>query len=69
LDLGYRLVGQSVEVFETRPFWRDASKTMENPVARATYVKAGRYWKIYWHRADLKWHRCDPHPSQPGSFD
>jgi hypothetical protein len=25
-------------------------------------VRARKIWKIYWKRADLKWHRYDPHP-------
>lgn len=35
---------------------------MESPVAKATYVKAQKIWKVYWQRADLKWHRYDPDP-------
>jgi len=33
---------------------------MEHAVAKATYIKSRRIWKIYWMRADLKWHRYDP---------
>ena len=40
LDLGYRLSGQSVEIFEIRPVW-----------------------KVYWMRADLKWHSYGPVPT------
>jgi len=56
LDLGYRLKGQSVEIFEIRPDWRDHAKKMEEPVAKATYVRSQNVWKIFWQRADLKWH-------------
>jgi len=63
LDLGFRLEAQSVEIFEVRPDWRDPSERMENPVAKATYVKRAAEWRIYWQRADLKWHRYDPHPT------
>jgi hypothetical protein len=62
LDLGFRVHGQSVEIFETRPYWLDPTETIENPVAKATYVKSSRIWKVYWQRADLKWHRYDPNP-------
>lgn len=62
LDLGFRLEGQSVEIFEVRPYWRDSSERIEKPVAKATYVKRASEWRIYWQRADLKWHRYDPHP-------
>ena len=33
---------------------------MEHSVAKATYVKTQRIWKIYWQRADLKWHGYEP---------
>ena len=31
----------------------------EKPI-KATYVKATNTWKVYWLRADLKWHRYEP---------
>ena len=63
LDYGYRLKNQSVEIFEIRPKWRNPNEYMEHPVAKATFVKTEKKWKIYWQRADLKWHRYDPNPS------
>jgi hypothetical protein len=63
LDLGFRLEGQSIEIFEIRPDWQDPNEKMENPVAKATYVKRAEEWRVYWQRADLKWHRYEPHPS------
>jgi hypothetical protein len=61
LDLGSRVKGQTVEIFEIRPVWRGkAGEKMESPVAKATYVKARRIWRIFWQRADLKWHSYEP---------
>lgn len=62
VDLGYRIEGQSVEIFEIRPHWRHTGEKIEEPVAKATYVKTQKVWKVYWQRADLKWHRYDPAP-------
>ncbi|MDC1287827.1 DUF3024 domain-containing protein [Gammaproteobacteria bacterium] len=31
-------------------------------MAKATYVKKEGNWKIYWMRADMKWHRYEPVP-------
>lgn len=62
LDFGYRIEGQSLELFEIRPRWDDPSKMMEEAIAKATYVSSRNIWKIYWQRADLKWHRYDPQP-------
>ena len=62
LDLGYRVKDQSVEIFEIRPIWDNPAKKIEEPVAKAMYVKTQKIWKVYWQRADLKWHRYDPDP-------
>jgi hypothetical protein len=62
LDLGIRQEGQSVEIFEIRPRWDNPQEKMENPIAKATYVKNQAIWKVYWQRADLKWHLYEPHP-------
>ena len=62
LDLNFRIKGQNVEIFEVRPQWREPEKIMEHPVAKATYVKTQGIWKVYWMRADLKWHGYEPHP-------
>ena len=60
LDLGYRIKGQSVEIFEIRPDWRNPAEKMETPVAKATFVRTQDSWRIYWMRRDLKWHGYEP---------
>ncbi|PWI32227.1 hypothetical protein DI392_16250 [Vibrio albus] len=60
LDINYRISGQSVEIFEIRPDWKDPSIIHEHPIAKTTYVKTANNWKIYWMRADLKWHGYEP---------
>ena len=62
LDLGFRVAGQSVEIFEIRPRWDNPKVTLEHAVAKATYVKAEAVWRVYWQRRDLRWHRYDPVP-------
>lgn len=68
LDVGYRISGQSVEIFEIRPRFRQPSKQMEHPVAKATFVRTRAVWKVFWMRADLKWHGYDP-VSTVGTID
>ncbi len=63
LDFGYRIENQSVELFEIRPNWRSPEEKIEIPIAKATYVKKEKYWKIYWQRQDLKWHSYAPVPT------
>ena len=62
VDLSYRISGQSVELFEIRPLWNNPNEKIEEPIAKATYVKTQKLWKVYWQRADLKWHRYEPDP-------
>lgn len=69
LDLGYRIEGQSVEIFEVRSQWRDPSQKTETPVAKATFVKAQNCWKIFWQRSDLKWHGYEPAPKAKSLTD
>ena len=70
LDIGFRFANQSIVLFEVRPRWDKPQEKMEHPVAKATYSKVQQVWKVYWMRADLKWHRYDPAPQvgQLGSF-
>jgi hypothetical protein len=60
LDIGFRVSGQSVEIFETRPAWRRPGETIEHSVAKATFVRTQAVWKVFWQRADLKWHSYSP---------
>lgn len=62
LDLTFRIEGQSVIIYEIREVWNQPGKKLESPISKATYVKSTNTWKIYWQRADLKWHRYDPTP-------
>jgi len=62
LDLGYRIDGNSILIFEISPLWNNPEKIIEVPVAKTTYVKKNDVWKIYWQRADLKWHGYKPDP-------
>ena len=63
LDLGFRLSGQVVEIFEIRPIRNNLEEKMEHSIAKATYVKTRAVWKVYWMRADLKWHSYAPVPT------
>ena len=62
LDISYRLTDQSIEIFEITPSWKDPAIKMETLVAKTTYVKSQKIWKIYWHKSDMKWHSYEPEP-------
>lgn len=58
LDIGYSIENQSIIVHEDRRLY-DGSRMIE-PVAKAMWVKTQRAWKVFWMRADLRWHRYEP---------
>lgn len=62
LDLGYEIEGQSIILNEIRPNWRDPSKIESRGYAKATFIKSKAIWRIYWKRADNKWHLYKPSP-------
>ena len=62
LDIAFRVAGQSVEIFEIRPRWNKPDEKLEHSVAKATFVKTQVAWRVYWQRADLKWHSYEPAP-------
>ena len=62
VDLSYRIKDQSIEIFEIRPRWNEPDQKIEEMVAKTTYVKKNGLWKVYWQRADMKWHSYEPMP-------
>jgi len=62
LDFGYRIAGHSVELFEIRPQWDRPEIKRERSFAKATFVRTRGIWRVFWMRADLKWHGYDPAP-------
>ncbi|MFO0962653.1 MAG: DUF3024 domain-containing protein [Phycisphaerales bacterium] len=62
LDFGYATVGHTVDLFEIRPDWRDKAVVRQRPFARIRYVRTADEWRLYWMRADLRWHLYQPAP-------
>ena len=62
LDIGYKIEGQSIIIFEIRPQWNKPEIILEHPLAKTTFVKTKNNWKVFWMRADLKWHSYTPTP-------
>lgn len=47
VDIAFRIHGQSIEIFEIRPAWRKPGVTIENPIAKATYVRTREAWSVF----------------------
>lgn len=62
VDLSFRIDNQSIELFEIRSAFNDPQRTVEIPIAKTTWVRTQEVWRIFWQRADMKWHRYTPQP-------
>jgi hypothetical protein len=60
LDIGYAVVGHTVDLFEIRPDWQDKTTTRHTPIARVKFIRTREEWRLYWMRRDLKWHGYEP---------
>jgi hypothetical protein len=62
LDIGYTIDDQSIIIFEIRPQGNKPEIIHQYLVAKTTFVKAKNHWKVFWRRADSKWHNYTPNP-------
>ena len=61
LNFSFRISGQSIVFFEVRPSCaRKDVERLEHLVAKATYNKTKKVWRVFWRRADGKWHVYPP---------
>jgi hypothetical protein len=63
VDVAYKIENQSIIIYEIRPNFRDPKQKIESLVAKATFVKAKDYYKVFWMRSDFKWHSYKPVPT------
>lgn len=60
VDLAYKIENQSVIIYSIRPHWQDKAKIVEEQIAKTTWVHTQKIWKVFWMRANLKWHDYEP---------
>jgi hypothetical protein len=65
---GQRIEGYEIELFLVRPLFFDPTRRVECSIAKTCYVKSRKVWRVFWKRADGKWHRYAPRP-EVKSFD
>ncbi len=63
VDICHKTDNQSVIIYELRPVWNKPDEMQESDIAKATFVKSSNHWKVFWKRADLKWHPYPPEPT------
>ena len=59
---GQRFDGTSIELFFVRPAFRRPGEHIEEAIAKVTFVRSRNVWRLFWKRADGKWHRYPPCP-------
>jgi Protein of unknown function (DUF3024) len=59
---GQRIVGQSIELFLVRPVFQQPGAFSEESIAKLTFVRTRNLWRLFWKRADGKWHSYGPMP-------
>ena len=55
LRMTYKIINQSVEVYEARPRWKNPEEWTNMGVAKFLHIRTFKKWKLYWMREDLKW--------------
>jgi hypothetical protein len=61
-EINFKIVKNNIFIFEIRPKWDNPAEKIEEPVARATYVKTKDSWIIFRQKCDMKWHEYEPVP-------
>ena len=54
---GQRITGQSIELFLVRPAFHHPGEPIEEFIAKVQHLPRQRVWRIFWKRADGRWHR------------
>ncbi len=64
LRFDYDISQHNVHIWEVRPAYNDPNVETRHGVAKFQYIRTKRIWKLYWMRADLKWHGYNPDPDR-----
>ena len=56
----YKIEKQDVILFEIRPRWNKPDEQIELPCAKLKFVRSQNVWKLFWQRANMKWHAYGP---------
>jgi hypothetical protein len=57
---GQRFSGQAIELFVMRPAFNRPGEETEESIAKIQHTRRLGVWRIFWKRADGRWHRYQP---------
>lgn len=61
---GQRIEGSMIDLFFMRPRYDLPTEWLEDPIARLRHFPRLGVWRIYWMRADMKWHAYKTEPER-----
>jgi hypothetical protein len=59
---GQRFTDRAIELFLVRPAFDNPGEQIESSIAKVSHMPRLYVWRIFWKRADGKWHRYQPCP-------
>jgi len=60
VKLVFEAKGQSITVFEKRPYYKAPTEFTMSPVTKFSYKNKERLWSILWRDRNSKWHNFEP---------
>ena len=66
---GQRFTDQAIELFIVRPAFNRPGEHTEEFIAKVLYDRSQAVWRIFWKRADGKWHGYQPCPKAKSLAD
>lgn len=64
-----KLLNQSIEISELRQRWDDPTHSLSIPVAKATFIRTQKVWRLYWMRGNRKWEKYDEYEHLEWAFN
>ena len=66
---GQRFRDRSIELFIARPLFNRPGEQVEESIVKLRHLPGLGVWRIFWKRADRKWHRYEPFPEAASLSD
>jgi hypothetical protein len=62
VDIRAHIKKSEVTLVSVHPAYDDETRKVQHPFAKARWVGTQKVWRLYWMRADLRWHAYQPLP-------
>ena len=56
VDYRIDIVGSEIVLSSVRPHWDNTPGKSQLPIAKVKWIATRKQWRLYWQRADGKWH-------------